>query len=254
MPSRKRNKGRERKLKKEAKIVASSKWRMWAGRPLGVESDKLCNHGCTTLPPQEHAVSSFMNAFESLSDENGDVYTVMEKASKCCPGVWKDDEQRQTTISILLRMGTNLILSEAVDNDYEAALGIARAILLLEFYDGADGCLRAAVLGSVYINGACGQRDVLKFYSKRLPCSCLKEVYKQARKSLPKVGACVHCKQETDRSNLMTCGHCRVPFYCSRQCQVSDWEPNHSKFCGSYADARKRQEACAKEKSQSMGE
>ena len=33
-------------------------------------------------------------------------------------------------------------------------------------------------------------RDLLKLYSKRITCSCLKKMYSEARKTLPKVGSC----------------------------------------------------------------
>ena len=250
MPSRKRNKGKERKLKKEAAEAASKRWRVWAApMPLGA-ANAQCNHGCAMLPPPDHAVSRFMNTFESLIRK--DALHLMKNMFEICPEVWKVNEHRQLAINLFLRMGTNLILSQGVDN---RAVRIARSILFLECYDGTDNFRHAfqdAMLkGSVYFH-SCGERDALKFYSKRLPCPCLKQQYKQARKSLPKVGLCVQCEKNMERSNLMTCGRCKVVQFCSRGCQVANW-PNHKDGCGLYVEARKRQEACAKEKSQSMG-
>ena len=67
--------------------------------------------------------------------------------------------------------------------------------------------------------------------------------------NLPKMGQCAHCQKSKERSNLMTCGRCKVVQYCSRGCQVANW-PEHIDGCGLYVVARNRQEACAKGKSE----
>ena len=126
-------------------------------------------------------------------------------------------------IGILLSVGTNMILN-ANDVDGGMELGIAIAILLLDVCTcpGHKLAIRLA-------NG--NKRDILKFYSKRLSCSCLYEKYKEARKTLPKVGKCANCGEKKERDCLVTCGRCKVPFYCSRECQVAD-VPTHKTYCG----------------------
>ena len=69
MSSRKRNKGRERKAKREAAKVASSQWRKWAAPMMLGAGEGHCNHGCAMLPPPDHAVSKFMNSFDQVKGD-----------------------------------------------------------------------------------------------------------------------------------------------------------------------------------------
>ncbi len=66
-----------------------------------------------------------------------------------------------------------------------------------------------------------GQRDLLKFYRKRMDCKCLKKMHLEARKSTPKTGRCTHCNAEEERVNLSVCSRCKINQYCSRECQVA---------------------------------
>ena len=220
MPSRKRNKGKERRAKKEAKAARQIPW--WRDWAIGdSESDGGCSHGCVALPPRDHA------------------------AAKKHPEAWNDAEYRQMTIDILLSVGTNTILhGTRPDNKYQTARGIGEAALLLECYDSDFvGAHSVAIMKEhLSLPRGCGERDVLKFFSKRLPCSCLKEKHKEARKTLSKFGQCMHCQQEKERSALMTCGRCKVPLYCSRECQVAN-VPAHKKACGIFVNIRNHQEA-----------
>ena len=241
MPSRKRNKGKERKAKKEA----SCWWRRIA-QPAPAAS---CNHGCPQLPPRDHPVSRFMATLEARYGRKIALVALLENLFTTHPEVWKNDEHRQMAIDILLSMGTNTILSTKGDekNRFIMAWEVSFTSLLLDCYDGngdfryAYGC--AQVKSPVYMNG--GTRDILKFYSKRLPCSCLKEMHKEARKTLPKMSKCVHCHKYLERASLMTCGSCKIPSYCSRECQVAHW-PSHKKDCGTFVDIRKRQKESQK--------
>ena len=240
MPSsRKRNKGKERKAKKDAARLGW--WKNW-----NREGERTsCTHGCVVLPPPDHAVLRFMNSFEAKTQCGAfqifELSEVMEKTFKLHPEVWNNDEYRQMAISILVSVGTNLILRGANEEDnYSFEAQFALGILLLESYDGGDfdgTTLRAVLKGSNVAKG--GKREVLKFYSKRLPCSCLQEKYKEAKKTLPKLGRCSYCKQTKERTSLMTCGACKVPTYCSRECQVADWSGSgHKAACGVYTGAR----------------
>ena len=239
MPSRKRNKGKERRAKKEAVENQTCLWRRIA-QPAPAAS---CNHGCPSLPPRDHPVSRFM---ATLAERNGRkiaLVTVMEKLFKCHPEVWKNDEYRQMAIDILLSVGTNTILGAKGDEDncVQIAWEVGFARLLLDCYDGngdfsyAYSCVQVRM--PVFMND-CGTRDILKFYSKRLPCTCLNVRYKIARKTMPKRGACKQCDKLVERALLLTCGHCKVPFYCSRECQVAH-VPEHKNDCGMYVDIRR---------------
>ena len=75
-----------------------------------------------------------------------------------------------------------------------------------------------------------GRRDALKFFSKRVSCSCLKTMHQKARTTLPKLGRCTGCNRIKERVALSVCSRCMITQYCSRECQVTDW-PQHKKAC-----------------------
>ena len=111
----------------------------------------------------------------------------------------------------------------------------AKAILVLENYDGGDNisirsilCNRAVAMkwGDLNPSECSMKRDLLKFFRKRIACSCLKKMHLEARNTMPKKRVCNHCKVEKERALLMVCSKCRVANYCSRKCQVADWQPH----------------------------
>lgn len=83
---------------------------------------------------------------------------------------------------------------------------------------------------SMMILKASGKRDVLKFLSRKIDCSCLEEMYRQARKT-PKSLYCSYCDEVKERDQLMMCGGCRLSEYCSIECQTADWKKEHMKAC-----------------------
>ena len=95
MPSRKRNKGKERKAKQE---VAKGAW--WRGWAMG-QGEERCSHGCT-MPPPDHAVSRFMNTFRDTLDKR--IMEAMRCIFEAHPNVCNSDEHRQMAIGILLRL------------------------------------------------------------------------------------------------------------------------------------------------------
>ena len=88
----------------------------------------------------------------------------------------------------------------------------------------------------LYCGSTNAYRDLLKFYRKRMTCSCLKKMHLEARKAYPKVGACDHCRVVQDRSLLMVCSRCMVAPYCSRECQVAA-SPGHRTDCDIFVRA-----------------
>lgn len=242
MPSRKRNKGKERRAKKEAR--SGEWWRHWT---IGdrAESDVGCNHGCV-VPSRDHTVSRFMNTLdEELTRYRNDILTAMRNTFSKHSEVWNNAELRHMTSSVLLCIGTNLMLQKNPangDKPIRWGVTIAQAILLLECYGDRGNFEDAYNLADMKVHrslpGHYGERDVLKFYSKRLACSCLNEKYKLARRTLPKLGRCEHCDTFMQREHLMTCGRCKVPRYCSRECQVAEW-PDHDEVCGIYVNCQR---------------
>ena len=123
---------------------------------------------------------------------------------------------------------------------------IAYAVLVLENYD-ESGDLGSTINSRVVTSkardlgcgGSCSVRDVLKFYRKRISCSCLKDMHLEARKTLRKVGACENCGQIKDRALLSVCSKCRVCQYCSRECQIAAWSM-HKRDCDISCKAHRR--------------
>ena len=253
MPSRKRNKGKERKAKKaeqELKIVRE-RWQGWArGKNMLKEDGSIitqCNHGCALMIPNasnNHPVTSFMDVFalNTLFDKH--ISDNLRDTFNTCPEVWNDDSHRKMARNSLLRIGTNMILGKVLLSGMPK--DIAYAVVVLENYDGSgdiDTTMSSRVVASKYKDLTCRGsgfvRDLLKIYRKRLSCSCLKKMHLEARKTLPKMGGCKNCQQEKDRAMLSVCSKCRISHYCSRECQIEDW-PRHKRDCDILCAAHQR--------------
>ena len=73
------------------------------------------------------------------------------------------------------------------------------------------------------------EREAVKFFSKKIPCTCLKEKWKQA-KTKPKVARCTVCYVVKDKCEILICGQCKRSHYCSKDCQAAHWHA-HQPFC-----------------------
>jgi len=241
--SRKKNKGKERKAKKikeERDIAHIMWWGMATGdsKFAGQTTHITCDHGCSELPNYlDHPVCRFMN--DLIVDWNrksdGSALQKITSLFKTHTEIWNDDRNKKMVMNIMTRMGTNSILSGA---NLSRSLTIATLITLLENYDG-NGCLNKTInsrgvatkLRDHDVRSSSVRRDALKFYSKRISCSCLKEMYQEARRTLPKTGICFGCQKEKERVALSVCSRCMIEQYCSRDCQVANW-PVHKRDCG----------------------
>ena len=260
MPSRKRNKGKERKAKKaeqkverieNEKMVVHKRWQGWARGENMLDNGSIitqCNHGCALMIPHDnnHPVSSFIDAFsmnrflepvKHISDNLRDTFNTY-------PEVWNDDCHRKMARDLLLRIGTNMILGKVTLSGMPK--DIAYAVVVLENYDGSgviDSTFNSFAVASKYRDLCCGEsgavRDELKIYRKRITCSCLKKMHLEVRKTFPKLGICYNCGEKKERSSLMVCSKCRVCHYCSRECQIEDW-PSHKCTCDVLCEVHQR--------------
>ena len=241
MVSRKRNKGKERKAKKEEKKRAEVNiWQGWA-RGEDKNGVKLieCDHGCaiTTMPNEPtHPVSNFIS---DLFPTGCNWINKVNLHSQ----VWENEDNRKMTINILLSIGTNLLLGSNINR--RVSFLAADAVSALENYDGTVGDMLVVVYTRVVRIkrrdlGGGNMRDMLKFFSKRTTCSCLKKMYSEARKTMPKQGKCFHCEKEMERSLLSVCSVCRIDQYCSRECQVANWSM-HKNFCDKHVRVHNQQ-------------
>jgi len=166
------------------------------------------NHGhggSSIIPPKDHPVSTFMDMFATLSldeEEEVTIYDLMKDLYINHPMVWGNSSYRTMAMSILLNLGTNHILR----GEYITASSYARAVAVIEKHV-MGGCFESAFFHGartvIKINGG-NRRDLLKFYYKRISCSCLKFKYKNAAKL--KRGNCFGCLQTFDRTVLYVCG------------------------------------------------
>ena len=245
--SRKRNKGKERKAKQATKKVeaqwaeVNNTWHDWARGDMTDTFSIQCKHGFdeVVLPDESHPVSSFISSFclTSLKD------TILNHSY-----VKNDESLRKMTTDILTMIGTNLLYATDEHGEYmQFIISIILAITILENYDEELDYDSNSInpIALVKNRDLCDsspsvRRDLLKFFRKRITCSCLKKKHLETRKTQPKVGRCFNCEVVKDRSLLMVCSRCMVAPYCSRECQVLD-SPRHREYCDKYVRVRKQQ-------------
>ena len=237
--SRKRNKGKDRKAKKAAKEEASKRiqiyndWQNWA-RGLRADGTVVtqCNHGFddVVLPEESHPVSRFISDYFSVDIG----FSIILQRH---PEVQNDDVYRKMAADILIRIGSNWLIK---DND-RFGTNIPSGIMVLENYGKTRDYLSTVYSRDIGAKrrDISSRRDLLKFYRKRITCSCLKKMHLEARKTQLKVGECKHCGEVKERRLLMVCSRCMVDQYCSKECQVAAY-PGHQKYCDITVKARQR--------------
>ena len=240
--SRKRNKGKDRKAKKEEteRVKMHNMWQSWARGGMGGISIQ-CNHGFgeLVLPEKSHPVSKFIDSF---------CLTTFEDAFLKHPEVKNDDNYRKMAADILTTIGANLLYTGIRENiGRKGDQFIINTVLAINVFENYDETLEVnsnsmnPIVSAKDRDLMCGstsvRRDLLKFYRKRMSCSCLKKMHLEARKTQPKkLGACGHCNEIKERSLLMVCSKCRISQYCSRDCQVAA-SPEHRADCDNYVKA-----------------
>ena len=158
--------------------------------------------------------------------------------------VWDDSAVMQRAISFSLYVGTNAVL----DGNYDGSKVIACFVRYIEEHIAVEIKQTRALYNwpKIYEVATADMHTLVKFFSKRTPCSCLDEKYKEV-KGITKMSLCYNpqCTApygKVDRSKIMCCGRCQSATYCSRQCQKSHWRA-HKASCNSYADVKAEFEA-----------
>ena len=242
MPSGKKARGRQNRAKKEAILTADQR-SLWEPTVIRDNDDTTtfsCKHMLATLPRilQMGPAISFMNclAGEGFFD-NATRFTC--KAVNLCfrplvhfPGVRKDDTERSLAMNLLLRFMRNMFLHESVvarenwfkqksrQNEVMICCMVNVLELLGTYSDPFVAKRRADKMVNRWVLG--NRRDVVKFVTKRLPCTRLKELHRAAREKVAKVGTCFCCKKEFPRSELLVCSGCMLTEYRSKECQRTD--------------------------------
>ena len=247
--SRKRNKGKERKTKQQAKKednVRAVAHRLWRGGLYNASND--CEHGCKVAISDNHPVSTFMDQFYiNFTHIRMSVQQTLREIFKSHRHILNNESYRNAVIRIFIRIGTNfLVREEGCDLAWPSF--IAQSIVALECYNGTgdiDLVLSRQVIASKWkdlsTHASSLRRDLLKFYRKRISCKCLKKRHLEARKTTLKFGICEYCKEEKERVSLSVCSRCMIDQYCSRECQLADWH-GHKQYCNAkYVSACKRE-------------
>jgi hypothetical protein len=249
---RKREKGKARKAKAAAaaqlaatqlvslkarvlarqSMVDSQEWRIWA--MVGLTHG--CNHGCPVLPAPDHVVSLFVDDLWDRSRvpktlDGRFILDIFDNHRQ----VWDDATLRKMSLDIMVAMGTNIILG-TYDHGIKVAMNyLAVTIFILEEYNGTGkgGFNLAACKGLLVKDDTSfgGEREIIRFFLKRISCTCLKAKYSLIKKLQPtRISGCSVCMQKKELSSMMLCGRCKVRQYCCEECQASDW-PNHKTLC-----------------------
>jgi len=213
-------------------MVGFQEWRIWTM----VGLTQRCNHGCPVLPATDHVVSLFLDAMWARSGIQESPDRVMLDKFDNHRQVWDDATLRKMSLDIMVAIGTNIILSTDNRNNYDARR-LAVVIAVLELYNGnGKDDFHLAMWKTHLVIGdfVCGgEREFIRFFFKRISCTCLKAKYSLVKKSQPtRTSGCDICKQIKVRSSMMLCGRCKVREYCCKECQAADW-PNHKGLCRS---------------------
>eukprot|EP00594_Rhizosolenia_setigera_P005513 CAMPEP_0178950682 /NCGR_PEP_ID=MMETSP0789-20121207/6788_1 /TAXON_ID=3005 /ORGANISM="Rhizosolenia setigera, Strain CCMP 1694" /LENGTH=250 /DNA_ID=CAMNT_0020631435 /DNA_START=126 /DNA_END=875 /DNA_ORIENTATION=- len=189
-----------------------------------------CNHGGVSYP-EGHPGRDFANKFlnEMIHEDDGMKALKNTYEWENHHEVWNDAMMRKMVIDELLSVGTDDLL----ENYTTHAREFAKAITILEACSGEGTTFCSAMSSRLeklgYLKGA-GDRDVVRFYKKRLSCLCLEEKYSLLKESQDRVSECFHCKQITKGKKLKICIRCKHAHYCSMECHELDW-PTHKKDC-----------------------
>ena len=223
MPSRKRAKGKARKAKKNI---------------LFQHGPHECTHGCCEILSdndvcyrflvqlEREAHSLYVHHRKTKTDLTiGSAYTAtITRLIECnqFTEIFNDEATRKMLLPCLLGAGTDCLLKDK-EYGYMLASVVAVTALFCQHNFHEDEILASKDMG-IYrdlFQGSLGY-DVIKFFAKRIPCNCLKEMYSLS-KSEPKLMTCCHCKETKERKYLYLCGGCMHMHYCSVECQKADY-------------------------------
>ncbi|KAL7554453.1 hypothetical protein ACHAWF_017904 [Thalassiosira exigua] len=262
MPSRRRNKGRQRKARADSRDVGPSTAppQPATSPTLRSLSPGVCRDGTAQLDQinveDRSRVFDFVAMFLTLWGELGkpnranmfsqgladyrtpvlSAYGELIKATHANqPETLADSTLREAVKETLLHRQINRLLERGFEPDDFTTAGMAMALLQLESYDESSN--EPFMVGDVelrknrHVLKGCW-RSTVKFFAKRMPCGWLDELLSEV-KSHPKTGLCYNCTTRKELSVLKVCNGCKAVDYCSVECQETHW-PQHQKDCKTF--------------------
>jgi len=200
-----------------------------------------CGHGLNDLPSLPDNCYKFYTAFRNAYfDAHKDgVEGILECLAMARSAtidkfadVWKDSAKMEIAMSIFLSMGVQDILKGSY-NVARVSAGIIRyfADYIAVYLKQTQALMNYPKIHEAYLAEL---HTLVKFYRRRIPCSCLEKTYEQV-KTMTKMGACYGPKcpsnGQVERSKTFYCSRCRCSAtYCSRECQRSAWR-THQTVC-----------------------
>jgi hypothetical protein len=197
----------------------------------------------TSSPEEERICIEFIEAFRAGHDaaaiERGVIdlaenfLAAMTDTKEKYEQVWMNVTMMEKVVSRLLCIGTMHIL----EGNSEGARCVAYYATYLEQVAGAFHKKYAIMNCSKVLEKLeADEHTVVRFFQRRIPCSCLDEKYKEV-KSITKMGICCNpeCSypgRKVARSKMLYCTRCCAVNYCSSECQAADW-PSHRECCNS---------------------
>eukprot|EP00984_Skeletonema_dohrnii_P025437 scaffold14600_cov150-Skeletonema_dohrnii-CCMP3373.AAC.5 len=212
-----------------------------------------CRHGFKIFDSVSlQFATAFREAFyESAKDGGANVLICLEEAEYATKDkfadVWNDSTKMEIAMSYFLFNGTRNILEGSNDVARDCAV-FARCIeqyIAIELHQ-TQALVNFPKLIEIY--NPSDVHTLVKFFRKRIPCSCLDDKYDEV-KAAAKMGLCFNLQcnlpdRMVERKKTMYCSRCRSVTYCSPECQKAHWKL-HKAVCD--RDAAKRAEFDAKQ-------
>ena len=234
-------------LEEAIKFAAAEKEKMDAATAEKEEGQLQvqCRHG-NVVEAKEliYFVNTFIRtlSYAHVGSSSGDgtvlagISAATDAVKEKYPNVWYDPSKMKLVVSYFVCNGTQYVLQ----GDFIRARLFA---VMASYFETIAGFRRSNnvdantnTAAKMLELGKCDDEHTLvKYLKKRIPCSCLDEVYEEV-KSITRTGVCFSCSSVVERSKMLTCSRCGKANYCGRKCQKAHW-PNHKDHCGVFINS-----------------
>ena len=225
MPSRKKAQGKARKEKRAAKTLTF----------------EFGSQACTHREEKDWSwedIDTALKLAEKVLTKLGIVseQLILEVCNKYCQF---NDDRKKLFKEIMVTSGTAACIEAAKETDLSKVSTVRGTsfhigmILMIEVRDKYDGAYDQRIRNELEM---CMNdiipcpRETVKFFHRRSPCDCLKELYYQLKETTKRTSLCDHCVKIVGIREMSQCQHCKVAQYCSYDCAVAHWQV-HKKEC-----------------------